>query len=67
MVEIGKKYSPTCDDVLDFNGNKIEYIEILKEDEDVKGNFKILIYPQSGFCSVDSISKQDINNKFKRI
>ena len=39
MVEIGKKYSPTCDDVLDFNGNKIEYIEILKEDEDVKGMF----------------------------
>lgn len=67
MIEIGKKYSPVLDDVLDFNGNKIEYIEILKEDEEIAGNFKVLIYPKAGFCSVDSISKQDINKKFKRI
>ena len=67
MVKIGTKYSPASDNVLDFNGNKIEHIEVLGEDEDIKGNFKVLVYPETGFCSVDSISKQDINNKFKRI
>ena len=67
MIKIGKKYSPALDNVLDFNGNKIEHIEILEKDKDVKGNFKVLIYPKNGFCSVDSISKQDLENKFKII
>ena len=65
MIKIGKKYSPASDDMLDFNGNKIEYIEVLGEDEDIKGNFKVLVYPETGFCSVDSISEQDIENNFK--
>ena len=65
MIKIGKKYSPASDDMLDFNGNKIEHIEVLGEDEGVKGNFKVLVYPETGFCSVDSISEQDIENKFK--
>ena len=65
MIKIGAKYSPALDDMLDFNGNKIEHIEILGEDEDIKGNFKVLVYPKNGFCSVDSISEKDIENKFK--
>lgn len=67
MIKIGAKYSPALDDMLDFNGNKIEHIEVLGEDEDIKGNFKTLVYPKTGFCSVDSISEQDIENKFKII
>ena len=65
MMETGTKYSPVTDDVLDFNGNKIEHIEILGEDEDIKGNFKVLVYPVTGFCSVDSFSVKDIGDKFK--
>lgn len=65
MIKIEKKYSPASDDMLDFNGNKIEHIEVLGEDEDIKGNFKVLVYPETGFCSVDSISEQDIKNNFK--
>ena len=65
MVKIGAKYSPVLDDILDFNGNNIEHINVLREDEDIKGNFKILVYPETGFCSVDSISEQEIENKFK--
>ena len=65
MVKIGAKYSPALDDMLDFNGNKIEHIEILGEDEDIKGNFKVFVYPKTSFCSVDSISEKDIENKFK--
>ena len=65
MIKIGAKYSPALDDMLDFNGNKIEHIEILGEDEDIKRNFKVLVYPKTGFCSVDSISEKDIENKFK--
>ena len=53
--------------MLDFNGNNIEHINVLGEDEDIKGNFKVLVYPKTGFCSVDSISEQDIENKFKII
>ena len=67
MVKIGTKYSPASDNVLDFNGNKIEHIEVLGEDEDIKGNFKVLVYPETGFCSVDSVSNQEIKNKFKTI
>lgn len=67
MVKIGTKYSPASDNVLDFNGNKIEHIEVLGEDEEIKGNFKILVYPEVGFCSVDSVSNQEIKNKFKTI
>lgn len=67
MIKIGTKYSPASDNVLDFNGNKIEHIEVLGEDEDIKGNFKVLVYPETGFCSVDSISNQEIKNKFKTI
>ena len=67
MVKIGTKYSPALDDMLDFNGNKIEHIEVLGEDEDIKGNFKVLVYPEAGFCSVDSVSDQEIKNKFKVI
>ena len=29
MVKIGAKYSPALDDMLDFNVNKIEHIEVL--------------------------------------
>ena len=43
MVKIGTKYSPALNDMLDFNGNKIEHIEVLGEDEDIKGNFKVLV------------------------
>ena len=67
MVKIETKYSPASDNVLDFNGNKIEHIEVLGEDEDIKGNFKVLVYPETGFCSVDSVSGQEIKNKFKII
>ena len=67
MVKIGTKYSPALDDMLDFNGNKIEHIEVLGEDEDIKGNFKVLVYPETGCCSVDSVSHQEIKNKFKVI
>ena len=67
MIKIRAKYSPVLDDILDFNGNKIEHINVLGEDEDIKGNFKVLVYPKTGFCSVDSISEQDIENKFKII
>lgn len=67
MIKIGTKYSPALDNVLDFNGNKIEHIEVLGEDEDIKGNFKVLVYPETGFCSVDSVSNQEIKNKFKTI
>ena len=67
MIKIGAKYSPVLDDILDFNGNNIEHIKVLGEDEDIKGNFKVLVYPKTGFCSVDSISEQDIENKFKII
>lgn len=67
MVKIGTKYSPASDNVLDFNGNKIEHIEVLGEDEDIKGNFKVLVYPETGFCSVDSVSNQELENKFKTI
>ena len=66
MIKIGTKYSPASDDMLDFNGNKIDHIEILGEDEDIKGNFKILVYPVTSFCSVDSISEQDLKNKFRK-
>ena len=66
MIKIGAKYSPASDDMLDFNGNKIDHIEILGEDEDIKGNFKILVYPVTSFCSVDSISEQDLKNKFRK-
>ena len=65
MIKIGAKYSPVLDDILDFNRNKIEHINLLGEDEDIKGNFKVLVYPKTGFCSVDSISEKDIENKFK--
>ena len=65
MIKIGTKYSPASDDMLDFNGNKIEHIEVLGEDEDIKGNFKVLVYPETGVCSVDSVSYQEIKNKFK--
>ena len=67
MIKIGTKCSPASDNVLDFNGNKIEHIEVLGEDEDIKGNFKVLVYPETGFCSVDSVSNQEIKNKFKTI
>lgn len=67
MIKIGTKYSPASYNVLDFNGNKIEHIEVLGEDEDIKGNFKVLVYPETGFCSVDSVSYQEIKNKFKVI
>ena len=67
MIKIGAKYSPVLDDILDFNGNNIEHINVLGEDEDIKGNFKVLVYPKTGFCSVDSISEQYIENKFKII
>ena len=67
MIKIGTKYSPALDDMLDFNGNKIEHIEVLGEDEDIKGNFKVLVYPKTGFCSVDSISEKDIESKFRII
>ena len=67
MVKIGTKYSPALNDMLDFNRNKIEHIEVLGEDEDIKGNFKVLVYPETGFCSVDSVSYQEIKNKFKVI
>lgn len=67
MIEIGTKYSPASENMLDFNHNKIEHIEILGEDEDIKDNFKVLVYPETGFCSVDSISRQDLYSKFKRI
>ena len=67
MIKIGAKYSPALDDMLDFKGNKIEHINVLGEDEDIKGNCKGLVYPKTGFCSVDSISEQDIENKFKII
>lgn len=67
MIKIGTKYSPALDGMLDFNGNKIEHIEVLGEDEDIKGNFKVLVYPETGFCSVDSVSYQEIKNKFKVI
>ena len=65
MIKIGAKYSPVLDDILDFNGNNIEHINVLGEDEHIKGNFQVLVYPKTGFCSVDSISEQDIDNKFK--
>lgn len=67
MIKIGTKYSPALDDMLDFNGNKIEHIEVLGEDEDIKCNFKVLVYPETGVCSVDSVSYQEIKNKFKVI
>ena len=67
MEKIGTKYIPVSDDMLDFNGNKVGLIEILGEDEDVKGNFKVLVYPMTGFCSVDSISESDIETKFKKV
>lgn len=67
MIKIGEKYSPASESMLDFNGNKIDYIEILGEDEDFKDNFKVLVYPKTGFCSVDSISKLDIDSKFTKI
>ena len=67
MIKIGTKYSPALDDMLDFNGNKIDNIEVLGEDEDIKGNFKVLVYPETGFCSVDSVSDKEIKNKFKVI
>ena len=67
MIKIGAKYSPVLDDILDFNGNNIEHINVLGEDEDIKGNFKVLVYPKTGFFIFDSISEQDIENKFKII
>ena len=53
MIKIGTKYSP-AENVLDFNGNKIDYIEVLEKDKEVSGNYKVLVYPEAGFCSVDS-------------
>ena len=41
MIKIGTKYSPALDDMLDFNGNKIEHIEVLGADEDIKDKFKV--------------------------
>ena len=69
MIKIGTKYSPALDDMLDFNGNKIEHIEVLGEDEDIKHNVKILVYPESGICSGDSIAEVEVvdNLKFKEI
>ena len=67
MIKIEAKYSPALDDMLDFNGNKIEHIEVLGEDEEIKGNFKVLVYPEVGFCSVDSVSNQELENKLKTI
>ena len=48
MVKIGTKYSP-AENVLDFNGNKIDYIEVLEKDKEVSGNYKVLVYPEAGF------------------
>lgn len=67
MLKIGTKHSPAQENMLDFNGNRIDYIEILGKDEDIKGNFKVLVYPTTGFCSVDSLSESDIKNKFKKV
>lgn len=74
MVKIGAKYSP-AENVLDFNGNKIDYIEVLEKDKEVSGNYekdkevswnyKVLVYPEAGFCSVDSFPESDFNDKFK--
>ena len=67
MLKIGTKHSPAQENMLDFKGNKIDYIEILGKDEEIKGNFKVLVYPATGFCSVDSLSESDIKNKFKKV
>lgn len=64
MIKIGAKYSP-AENVLDFNGNKIDYIEVLEKDKEVSGNYKVLVYPEVGFCSVDSFPESDFNDKFK--
>ena len=60
-ADIGKHSST------DGYGAIIELMKTLEVEswEDIKGNFKVLVYPKTGFCSVDSISEQDIDNKFK--
>ena len=39
------------------------------EDEDIKHNVKILVYPERGICSVDSIEELEVidNSKFREI
>lgn len=64
MIKIGAKYSP-AENALDFNGNKIDYVEVLEKDKEVSGNYKVLVYPEAGFCSVDSFPESDFNDKFK--
>lgn len=69
MIKVGTKYEPISNDMLDFNGNKVMYFEILGEDEDIKHNVKILVYPECGICSVDSIAESEVidNSKFREI
>ena len=69
MIKVGTKYEPISNDMLDFNGNKVMYFEVLGEDEDIKHNVEILVYPERGICSVDSIEELEVidNSKFREI
>lgn len=69
MIKEGTIYEPISNNMLDFNGNKVMYFVVLGEDEDIKRNVKILVYPEHGICSVDSIEELEVidNSKFREI
>ena len=69
MIKEGTIYEPISNNMLDFNGNKVMYFVVLGEDEDIKYNVKILVYPERGICSVDSIAESEVidNSKFREI
>lgn len=62
-MESGLIYKP-INDVLDFNGNKILQIKTLCKDVEIEGNVKVLVYPEQGFCSVDSLKESEIKTNF---